>query len=153
MNLLFKYFARQIVVDAHPSLFTFTCLKDNFTLSIATFVYIDNSRAKSFFIAIGEEVPSNYLLAKPDIYRINVFDLDVPLPPKTTLSRESLIQVIFEYGFGKAYENDILPKLRPIAFILGADRFNNYFSNPRNELRILAKHGGAKEVIFDKSEL
>ena len=153
MNFLFKLFAKQIVIDAHPSRFTFTCLKDNFNLSIATFVYIDNSQAKSSFIAIGEEVPNNYLLEKPDIYRINVFDLDVPLPPKTTFSRESFFQVIFEYGFGKAYEKDILPKLRPIAFILGADRFNNYFSNPRNELRILAKRGGAKEVIFDKSEL
>ena len=151
MNFLFKYFAKRVVVDAHPSRFTFNCLKDNINFSVATFVYIDNSRTKSFFITIGEEVPNNHL-AKPDIYRINVFDLDEPLPPKTTFTRDNLVQAIFEYGFGKVYENDILPRLRPIAFVLGADRFNGYFSNPRDELRNAAKRGGAKEVIFDRSE-
>ncbi|MBK8418746.1 hypothetical protein [Candidatus Villigracilis saccharophilus] len=152
MNFLFKYFAKQIVVNVHPSKFIFTCSKDNINFSIETFVYIDNGKSKSEFIAIGNELPSNQL-TKPDIYRINIFDLNEPLPPRTTFSRADLIQVIFQYSIGKIYENDFLPTLRPVVFILGADGFTNYLANPRDELRVAAKNGGAKVVIFDKTDL
>ena len=75
------------------------------------------------------------------------------MPPRTTFSRADLVQVIFYYAIGKIYENDFLPTLRPVVFILGADRFVNYLTNPRDEFRIAAKNGGAKEVIFDKTNL
>ncbi len=152
MNFLFKYFAKQIIIDVHPSRFTFTCSKDDVYFSIATFVYVDNSQAESIFIAIGQEIPNNYV-GKPNIYRINVFNLDEELPPKTTFSREKLTQAIIEFGLGKIYEKYIFPRLRPVVFILGADRLNGYFRNPRDELRISAKCAGAKEVVFDKLEI
>jgi hypothetical protein len=152
MDFLFKNFAKRIIIDTHPSRFTFTCAKDDFYLSVATFIYIENSQTGSLLLTVGEEIPNNQPVNQ-DVHRINVFDVNEPLPPKTTYSRDDLIQAIFQYGMGKAYEKYILPRLRPIVFITGADRFASLFVNTRETFRIAAKLAGAKEIIFDKTDL
>jgi hypothetical protein len=69
------------------------------------------------------------------------------------VNRNDLIEIIFKYGLSWFYRNDIIPRLRPIVFILGAERFNHFFANPKDDITIAAKNGGAKEIIFDKTDL
>lgn len=151
MNPLFKYFAKRIVVRVHPKQFVFTCAKDNFELSIPTFVYIDNSLEKSYLLGIGEEWPKDQPI-RPEAYRVDIFEDKQPLPPKTSFSRNDLLEAIFAYGVGKTLEKSFWPVLRPILFILDADQLKEVFSNPRDKLLTAAKGAGAIEVIFDRTE-
>jgi hypothetical protein len=140
-----------MIVDVYPSKFIFNSLHNNLNFSIATFVYLDNSKSKSMLIALGEEIPEDQLL--PETYRIDIFDMKTPLPPKTTLTREELHQILFEYGIGRCYEDTVIPILRPVVFILGASRFNKQFASPKDAFEKAAKRGGAGMVVMDKTEL
>jgi hypothetical protein len=152
MNIVFEKFARRIIVDMHPSRFTFRDAKGDAVFSVETFLFLDNSGAKSSIISIGELAPEKYR-NKPDIYRVDIFSADKSLPPKSTVTRSDLVEIIFQYGLLWFYRKDIVPLLRPIVFILGASRFDNFFVNPKDELKTAAKKGGAFEVFFDKTEL
>ena len=152
MNIVFEKFARRIIVEMHPSKFTFRDAKGDSVFSVETFLYLDNSGTKSSVISIGEPAPEKYK-NKPDIYRVDVFSTDNSFPPKGTVNRGDLVQIIFQYGLFWFYRRDFIPLLRPIVFILGASRFDDFFVNPKDELKTAAKKGGAFEVFFDKTEL
>lgn len=152
MNIVFEKYARRIIVDMSLSRFAFRNAKDNSIFNVDTFLYLDNSKSKSSIVSIGEIAPEKYL-SKPDVYRVNVFDTGNSFPPKSTVNRNDLIEIIFKYGLSWFYRNDIIPRLRPIVFILGTERFNDYFANPKDDITIAAKNGGAKEIIFDKTDL
>jgi hypothetical protein len=127
----------------------FTDQKDNQGFSLETSLSVDNRALKSSLVAIGEDVQRSYG-EEAGIYRINVFNFNEPLPTGITFSRDNLIKAIFEYGIARIYEKHLIPKMRPVVYIRGADRFKNHFVNPRNELAIAAKEGGAMVVIFDE---
>jgi hypothetical protein len=151
-NILFKYLAARIIVDAHPSSFTFTRPTKNFNLFVDTFIYMAKSDSRWQPIAIGEEIPSEYR-ADPNICRVDLFDLDWQRPTSDTFDKDDLIEIFFEYGIGRCFEMSLLPELRPVVLILGVDRFRDYFKNPREVFEKAAKRGGAKIVVFDKTEL
>ena len=145
---MFKRFSKRIIVDISPQKFIFKLPDVNLNFPIPTFIYLDNSKSKSALISIGEELLNEHRTL-PSIYKIDIFDLDTQLPPNTTFSRSDLIQIIFEFGIARCFETTIIPQLRPVVVILGADRFRNLFTTPKDELEKAAKRGGAGLVIFD----
>ena len=151
-NTLFKHLATQIIINAHPSQFTFARPVKGFNLSVETFIYVAKGDSKWEPIAIGEEIPIEHK-ADPSIRKINLFDLNNELPSSITLSMNDLIQIFFEYGIGRCFEMSLLPQLRPVVFILGADKFSTLFENPREMFEKAARLGGAGIVVFDKTEL
>jgi hypothetical protein len=152
MSILYRYLSRRIIIDLYPSWFVFTLQGKNSSLCIATFLYFRKDEALWVPLAIGEEISSEYLSA-PNIYRINLFGSNDHLPAEWSLDREVLIQLFLEYGIGKCFESFWLPQLRPIVFLLGADRFGAQFKNPGDVFAEAARCAGACLVILDRTEL
>ena len=152
MSLLFKYFAKRIIIDLHPSKFTFSIKEKDINISFAPFLYLENGESMWMPIAIGEDI-SKEQLTKPNIYRVELFNLENKVPSDIVWNKEVLIQLLFEYGIGKCFENFWFPQLRPVVFILGVSRFSKHLENPKEVFEDAAKRGGARIVIFDKTEL
>lgn len=152
MSPLFKYFAKRIIIDLHPSKFTFSIKEKDIKISFAPFLYLENGESMWMPIAIGEEIPKEQL-AKSNIYRVELFNEDNKVPSDIVWNKEVLIQLLFEYGIGRCFENFWFPQLRPVVFILGASRFNAQLEHPKEVFENAAKRGGARIVVFDKTEL
>jgi hypothetical protein len=149
MSFISMRFAKRIVIDVNPSQFVFTDQKDNQRLAFATYLYVDTRGLTPALVAIGEYTQKDFR-EEDGIQRIDVFNFEEPLPLEcSTLTRDDLIEAIFEYGIGRIYEKYWLPQIRPVVFIRGIDQFNVYFENPRDVLKVAAKRSGASVVIFD----
>jgi hypothetical protein len=152
IHFLFKYFAKRIDVELHPSKFTFSINEKDINISFSPFLYLHWDKTMWTPIAIGEEIPIEYH-NNPDIVRIDINDLRENLPSKSVISSEAFLQLLFEYGIGRCFESSLIPQLKPVVFIFGADRFNEHFKNPKTMFELVAKRGGAKYVAFDTMEL
>jgi hypothetical protein len=150
MKFLAMHFTRRIVIDVSPTRFTFTCPKRNYTNSVTTSVYMKHTGSKYVLTAVGEEAAIG-CRSGPDIQRIEVFNFAEPLPAGANFTRDILIEALFEFGLGKVYEKTVIPEIRPVVYIHGAERFQDRFDNPREKLGALAKDGGAMVVIFDEN--
>jgi hypothetical protein len=152
MSSLFQYIAKRIIVDLHLSKFTFSIKEKDINISFAPFLYIENSESRWMPIAIGEEI-SKEQLTKSNIHRVELFNLENKVPSDIVWNKEVLIQLLFEYGIGRCFENFWFPQLRPVVFILGASRFSEQLEHPKEVFENAAKRGGARKVVFDKTEL
>ena len=152
MNPLFSYFAKRIIIDLSPSRFTFSIKEKDINISFSPFLYLEKGEAMWIPIAIGEEIPSEQR-AGPNIYRIDINEIESESPSKPMLSSEGFLQLLFDYGIGRCFERFWFPQLRPMVFILSANRFSKQLKHPRAAFEIAAKRGGARVVIFDRTEL
>lgn len=152
MSFIFKHFAHRIVIDMHPSKFTFSIQEKDIYVSFSPFVYIETEDMDWMPIALGEEIPDE-VRSKSNIYRIDITDFDKNSSSNSILSSESFLRILFEYGLGKCFEKFRIPQLRPVVFVLGADRFTKQFEKPRDVFDKALRKGGASLVIFDKTEL
>jgi hypothetical protein len=150
MCLLHKRFAKRIIVDLYPTFFTFICEKENCNVSVPTLVFLGTDQLKTEVVAIGE--PPKYPTSYPIIQRIDVFSADAPSLLKTTLTREDLISYIFEFGILNLFTPSIIPNLKPLVFLLGADRFTSILPNSKALFEKCALRAGAIEVFFDTTE-
>jgi hypothetical protein len=151
MSLISKYLAKRIVVDAYPSKFIFTRMDNGVNFSIATFVYLGNNGSGWTPLAIGEEIPREFLT--PDVHKFELFESPGHSPPASHLGPNALLQIFFEYGIGKCLGGDFLPNLRPVVFVLGANRFTGHFEDPKVKFDEILKRAGAAIVVFDKTEV
>jgi hypothetical protein len=152
MTLLFKLFSHRIIIDLHPSKFTFSIREKDVNVSFVPFLYLEKNESKWLPVAIGEEIPSE-LRGNPNIYKIDVKELNDSSPSESIMSGADFFQVMFEYGLGKCFERYWFPQLRPVVFILGANRFGKQFQDPKGMLEKAVKLSGAKVVVFDNIEL
>jgi hypothetical protein len=152
IDLLFQYFSPRVIVDAYPSHFIFSRPARDFQVSVDTFIYLAKEQDRWLPIAISEEIPVEELRKDGrSIARVNVFDLDQPVPSGS--DREELIEILAEFGIGMCFVKAIVPPLRPVVHFLGADRFRDKFENPRKIFGTALKHGGASVVVFDQMDL
>ena len=152
MNFVFTYFAKRIIIDLHPSKFTFSIKEKDIKISFAPFLYLYWDEEMWVPIAVGEEIPVEHR-NNPDIVRIDISDLGDAQPSNSVISSEVFLQLLFEYGIGRCFESSWIPQLKPVVFIFGANRFNEHFKNPKEMFEPAAKRDGAKIVVFDKTEL
>lgn len=152
MNFIFKHFAHRIVIDMYPSKFTFSVQGQDINISFAPFIYIETEDTEWVPIALGEEIPDE-IRTQSNIYRIDIKDFNKNSPLSSTLGSQAFLKILFEYGIGKCFEKFRIPQLRPVVFVLGADRFTKQFEKPRDVFDKALRNGGAKIVIFDKTEL
>jgi len=152
MSSIFTYLAKRIVIDLSPSKFIFSIKEKDINVSFAPFLYLEKGESMWVPIAIGEEI-SKEQHVKSNIYRVELFNLENKVSSDIVWNKEVLIQLLFEYGIGRCFENFWFPQLRPVVFILGASRFGEQLEHPKEVFENAAKRGGARTVIFDKTEL
>ena len=104
-------------------------------------------------VSIGKEVQMEKIPADPNISRIDLFDLDRPIPPEI-FNKQNPINIFLEYGIGKCFEKSrLLPLNRPRIYFLGIDRFRDQFEDPREVFQKALKTARAGKVVFDKVDL
>ncbi|MBI3173842.1 MAG: hypothetical protein HYZ25_08990 [Chloroflexi bacterium] len=96
---------------------------------------------------LGEEIPNKPL--PENLIELDLFASELP----EGVNRDEILQFILSYGIGTCFEKEFLPPLRPVIFLLGADRFNKYFKNPNLELEHILLRAGAGVVIIDRTEI
>ena len=143
----------KIIIDAYPSQFIFIRPAKDFRVSIHTFLYMTRMGDTWVPISIGKEVQMEKIPADPNVCRIDLFDLDRPIPPGI-FNKQNPISIFIEYGIGKCFEKSILlPLNRPVVYFLGTVRFKDQFENPRETFQKAFKTARTGRVIFDQADL
>jgi len=143
----------KIIIDAYPSQFIFIRPAKDFRVSIHTFLYMTKFDKTWVPVSIGKEVPMEKLPADPNICRIDLFDVDHPIPSRI-FNKQNPINIFIEYGIGKCFEKSLLlPLNRPAVYFLGTDRFRDQFENPKEIFQKALKTARAGKVVFDQVDL
>jgi hypothetical protein len=110
MNLLFTYLAKRIVIDVHPSKLTFSIKEKDISISFAPFLYLYRDDGTWMPVSIGDEIPAEDR-NNPDIVRIDINDFENDMLLNSVISNVDFLQVLFEYGIGRCFENYWIPQL------------------------------------------
>lgn len=149
---LLNFLAKRIVIDTYPTNFIFSCKRGDIHISVAATAFIACSSPESEIVSIGKMVSDPYF-SDPGVLCINIFDTGIPLPANCTLSREQLINALFEFGIASVYQHDFFSPPVPIITITGISRFDNLLPNAKIVFEDASFRAGASEVLFDGGNL
>ena len=145
MDLFFKLFSQQIIVDVSPTMFTFRTKDNSFSIQPSVNIFEENEKVN--IIAFGENAPES----EPRIKQINIFNKEAHLTERK--NKPDFLQAFLEYCIGKIFQSRFILIPRPVIFILGSNRFNTIlcgFQKDVFENALFAS--GASKVFFDRTE-
>lgn len=145
---LFLRLSKHLIIDASISRFVFQRKDINFTYSLSSFVYLQKEKNNKWEIAYLSEGIRNKPLSE-NLIGLDLFSPELP----EGVNRDEILQFILSYGIGTCFEKEFLPSLRPVVFLLGANRFNQYFKYPNLQLEQILLRAGAGVVILDRTEI
>src|SRR5215471_17122591 len=93
----------KIIIDAYPTQFIFIRPAKDFRVSIHTFLYMTKFDKTWVPVSVGKEVQTEKIPADPNIRRIDLFDVEHPIPSEI-FTKQNPIHIFIEYGIGKCFE-------------------------------------------------